>query len=80
MKLPHDLSGQELAAGLCRHWKYQQVHQAGSHIILETEVPKHQRIAIPVHPALKIGTLGSILRAVATHKGVSREAILKPLL
>jgi predicted RNA binding protein YcfA (HicA-like mRNA interferase family) len=80
MKIPRDLGGPELAAGLCRHWKYQQVHQVGSHIILETEVPNHQRIAIPAHPILKIGTLGSILRAVASHKGVSREAILKPLL
>ncbi|MGB8324320.1 MAG: hypothetical protein WCE52_15280 [Candidatus Acidiferrum sp.] len=65
---------------MCPHWKYQQVHQVGSHIILEIEVPKHQRIAIPAHPTLKIGTLGSILRAITTHKGVSREAILKPLL
>ena len=80
MKLPRNLSGQQLAAGLCRHWDYRQVHQIGSHIILETEIPGHQRLAIPAHKSLKLGTLGSILRAVTTHKGVSRETILRSLL
>jgi len=48
----------------------------GSHVILQTETPEHQRIAIPNHPALKIGTLHGILRSVAAHKGVERETIL----
>ncbi len=80
MKLPRDLSGERVASGLCRRWEYKQVHQAGSHIILETEIPSHQRLAIPAHKNLKIGTLGSILRVVGAHKGMSRDEILQSLL
>jgi predicted RNA binding protein YcfA (HicA-like mRNA interferase family) len=76
MKLPRDVSGARLAEHLCRHWQYNKVHQVGSHIILETAEPAHHRIAIPDHNPLRIGTLSSILRSVAAHKGVSREAIV----
>jgi hypothetical protein len=31
---------------------------------------------VPDHKSLRIGTLNKILRAVAEHKGVSREDIL----
>lgn len=79
MKLPRDIAGKPLAEALCRHWLYRKVHQSGSHIILETEYPAHQRIAVPDHDVLRVGTLNSILRAVSVHKGVSREAILETL-
>ena len=68
MKLPRDASGIHLADVLCRQWQYTKVHQAGSHIILETFEPTHQRIAIPNHRSLRIGTLSSILRTVAGTK------------
>jgi predicted RNA binding protein YcfA (HicA-like mRNA interferase family) len=79
MKLPRDLAGHELAAALCRHWGYAKVHQVGSHAILETETPSHQRIAIPIDRPLRIGTLNAILRAVAAHQRVRREEILRLL-
>ncbi len=79
MKTPRDLSGVELADALCRLWGYSRVHQEGSHIVLETRVPVHHRIAVPAHAALKIGTLHSILKAVAIKKGVSRDAIVRTL-
>ncbi len=79
MKLPRDLSGPRLTASLCKHWAYREVHQTGSHTILETELPGHQRIAIPAHKELRIGTLNSILRAIAAHKQVTRHAILDKL-
>jgi predicted RNA binding protein YcfA (HicA-like mRNA interferase family) len=60
MKLPRDLSGEEVAAKLCRRWDYAKVSQAGSHILLETETPSHQRVVIPAHKAVKVGTLGNI--------------------
>jgi predicted RNA binding protein YcfA (HicA-like mRNA interferase family) len=80
MKLPRDLSGRELASGLCKHWKYREVSQEGSHLLLATDVPSHQRIAIPLHKSVKVGTLNNILRTVAAHKGTTREAILKIIL
>lgn len=77
MKIPRDLSGEELVKKLCRNWGYRVVHQEGSHIVLETESPSHQRIAVPAHKSLRIGTLNAILRAVARHKSVERTEILK---
>lgn len=79
MKVPRDLSGASLVKILCRDWSYQVVHQQGSHIVLETELPSHQRIVVPAHRHLRVGTLDAILRSVARHKGVSREDILRPL-
>lgn len=79
MKLPRDVSGSHLADVLCRRWQYTQVHRVGSHIILETSEPTHHRIAIPDHHPLRIGTFSSILRAVAGHKGVRRDAIVADL-
>jgi predicted RNA binding protein YcfA (HicA-like mRNA interferase family) len=60
-------------------WGYKQVHQSGSHIVLDTEEPNHQRIAVPDHRSLRIGTLNSILRIVAAHKSVTRQEILDSL-
>ena len=79
MKIPRDVSGARLAGVLCRRWQYSKVHQAGSHIILETSEPTHHRIAIPDHHPLRLGAFNSILRAVAGHKGVRREAIIADL-
>ncbi len=79
MKVPRDVSGTHLANVLCRRWQYSKVHQVGSHIILETSEPTHQRIVIPEHDPVRLGTLISILRAVAQHKSVARDAIIRSL-
>ena len=79
MKLPRDLSGAELARVLCRDWGYRQVHQEGSHIILQTESPMRQRLSIPNHNPLRVGTLNGVIRAVATIKSVDRQAVLDTL-
>ena len=79
MKIPRDLSGRQLAKTLCNQWDYREVAQTGSHIILQTESPRHQRLPIPAHKTLKVGTLNAILRLVAEHKGVSRDVLLASL-
>ena len=79
MKLPRDISGRDMVKALCRHWGYRQVHQAGSHIILQTDTPIHHRLSVPDHTPLRLGTFHGILRAVAQAKHVDREAILKSL-
>lgn len=79
MKLPRDLAGRKLAQALCQKWSYRIVHQVGSHIILQTDTPGHQRLPIPDHAHLRIGTLNAILRLVAQHKGVDRQSILDTL-
>jgi hypothetical protein len=72
MKIPRDVSGLHLA-------DVTKVHQVGSHMILETSDPTRQRISIPDHHPLRLGTLSSILRKVAQHKGVPRDAIIASL-
>ena len=79
MKLPRDLAGRALVKVLCRDWAYRVVHQEGSHIILDTEEPSHQRIPIPDHNPIRIGTLNTILRLVSRHKGVERDEILRSI-
>ena len=79
MKLPRDLSGSALIKHLCKNWDYRIAHQVGSHVILQTDVPAHQRLPIPEHDTLRVGTLNSILRLVANHRGVTKEEILAGL-
>jgi predicted RNA binding protein YcfA (HicA-like mRNA interferase family) len=79
MKIPRDLSGTQLVKVLCRDWGYRVVHQEGSHIILQTDAPTHQRLSVPNHNPRRVGTLNSIDRAVSTHKGVERQQLLDTL-
>ncbi|MGO8787367.1 MAG: type II toxin-antitoxin system HicA family toxin [Terriglobia bacterium] len=79
MKIPRDLSGQQVVRTLCRDWGYLLIHQEGSHVVIETEEPSHQRLSIPNHNPLRVGMLAAILRAVANHKGVERQAIIESL-
>ncbi len=79
MKIPRDLHGRDLAVVLCRRWGYANVHQVGSHIILQTESPGHHRLSVPDHKPLRLGTLNAILRQVAAAKGVTREDLLSSL-
>jgi len=79
MKLPRDLKGHDLVAALCSRWGYTKVNQVGSHIILQTQEPTSHRVAVPAHKRVRIGTLNGILRDVANHKGVDRQAILDTL-
>jgi predicted RNA binding protein YcfA (HicA-like mRNA interferase family) len=76
MKIPRHLSGRDLVQALCRNWAYRVVHQEGSHVVLETSEPAHERLAVPAHKTPRVGTLNALLPAVAKHKGVERHAIL----
>ena len=79
MKVPRNLSGAQLSRALCRDWDYRVLHQEGSHIILQTETPGRQRLSVPNHNPLRVGTLHAILRVVAAHKGIERQALLDSL-
>ena len=59
MKLPRDLSGRQLAQTLTRHFGYREVNRVGSHIILQTDTPKHHRVSVPDHHPVRIGTLNA---------------------
>jgi predicted RNA binding protein YcfA (HicA-like mRNA interferase family) len=72
VKIPRDLSGSELVKMLSKNWGCVKVNQEGSHIILQTETPSRQRISVPDHNPVRVGTLNSILRMVSRHKNVDK--------
>ncbi|MGH8615683.1 MAG: type II toxin-antitoxin system HicA family toxin [Gammaproteobacteria bacterium] len=79
MKLPRDVSGAALIKILEKHFGYRQVHQVGSHVVLETNDPHHHRMAVPAHGSLRLGTLNAVLRAVAKVKHIDNNDILSKL-
>jgi predicted RNA binding protein YcfA (HicA-like mRNA interferase family) len=76
VRIPRDLSGRAFAQVLVRDLAYRIVHQRGSHVVLETDTPTHQRIAIPDHPNLRVGTLNAMIGAVARHKGMDKTQVI----
>ena len=66
MKLPRDLSGQDLVKAL-KILGYEVSHQTGSHIRLTIQEKGEHHITIPAHNPLKVGTLNAILKNVANH-------------
>jgi hypothetical protein len=79
LRIPRDLSGRDLIKCLCWHWDYRFVTQQDSHVRLETSNPSFQRITVPDHDILKVGTLTAILKSVAAHKDVEIGDILDTL-
>ena len=75
MKLPRDLSGREVVDSLVRMLGYRVVHEKGSHIVIETDSPSRQRIVVPDHKVLRLGTLNAVPRAVAAHKGLDKNQV-----
>jgi predicted RNA binding protein YcfA (HicA-like mRNA interferase family) len=75
MKLPRDVSGDDLAKAL-RVLAYQVTRQTGSHLRLTTTENGEHHVSIPRHDSLRIGTLAAILDDVATHFGLSRSELL----
>ena len=79
MRIPRNVYGRDRADHLCKQWEYHESHQTGSHIILDSETPSHHRIPIPAHKPIRVGTLSAILQAIARHKNVTRDDILRGL-
>jgi hypothetical protein len=36
----------------------------------------HQRIAIPDHSSLRVGTLNAVIKAIASHKGIDKNKVI----
>ncbi|HLB48400.1 MAG TPA: type II toxin-antitoxin system HicA family toxin [Anaerolineales bacterium] len=79
MKLPRDISGEELAALLQKHG-YKVTRQTGSHMRLSTTRGGEYHTTIPRHKPLRVGTLNAILKDVAEHLKLDRDALIKSLL
>jgi predicted RNA binding protein YcfA (HicA-like mRNA interferase family) len=78
MKLPRDISGQDLVRYL-KMYGYELTRQSGSHLRLTTNKNGEHHITIPNHDPLKIGTLSSILTDVAIHFNLTKDQLIKEL-
>jgi len=78
MKLPREVSGEELAQLLTKVG-YHPTRQTGSHLRLTTQEFGEHQITIPRHHSLKIGTLSGILGEVAAHLQISKDQLTRRL-
>jgi len=78
VRLPRDLSGEELAV-LLRRYDYEITRQTGSHMRLTTTRGGEHHITVPRHRSLRAGTLSAILRDVAEHLDIPRQTLLETL-
>ena len=78
MKIPRDISGEELIK-LLKIYGYKSVRQTGSHIIITTQMNGEHHIAVPNHSPIKIGLLAKILSSVANHFGKTKEEVMNDL-
>lgn len=78
MKLPRDVSGNDLVRALSR-LGYVTMRQEGSHVRLTTREGGENHLTIPMHDPIKPGTLNSIIRSASAHAGLSRDEVLKML-
>ena len=75
MRLPRDLSGEDLATSLTSVG-YRVTRQTGSHLRLTTERDGEHHITIPRHSMLRVGTLSAIISDLAQHHHLDRDAML----
>lgn len=78
MRLPRDLSGEDLAAILDR-FGYEITRQKGSHLRLTTQMNGEHHITIPAQKQLRIGTLSGILGDIADHLEITKEELASRL-
>lgn len=78
MRLPRDLTGDELARAL-RSLGYQITRQSGSHMRLTTIQQGEHHVTVPRHDPMRVGTLAGILGDVAAHFKTTREVIAERL-
>jgi predicted RNA binding protein YcfA (HicA-like mRNA interferase family) len=78
MRLPRDLSGNDLAKKLA-DFGYEITRQTGSHMRLTTLQNGQHHITIPRHDFLRTGTLSAILSDVSEHFKIDRQELVRTL-
>jgi predicted RNA binding protein YcfA (HicA-like mRNA interferase family) len=79
VKLPRDVSGDELARRLAA-LGYHITRQTGGHLRLTRRgKTEEHHITIPQHRTLKVGTLNNILRDVAEHLAMGKDELIQAL-
>jgi predicted RNA binding protein YcfA (HicA-like mRNA interferase family) len=77
-RLPRDVSGPDIAK-LLDAFGYAVTRQKGSHLRLTTQVGGEHHVTVPNHGSLRSGTLNGILKDVAEHTGLTRDAVVREL-
>jgi predicted RNA binding protein YcfA (HicA-like mRNA interferase family) len=78
MKIPRDLSGQDLIK-ILKPYGYVVTRQSGSHLRLTSSKNGEHHITVPNHDPLKIGTLSAIIADIAEHFSKSKDELLREL-
>lgn len=80
MKLPRDLSGEEVVKLLNRHFGYQLRRNRGSHmtVTLARRTSEH-RLTVPRHRDVRVGTLAQIVSDVAAFVSLPEEEVRRRL-
>lgn len=78
MRLPRHVSGNDLIKAL-QTLGYEVSRHVGSHARLTTHVRGEHHVTIPLHDPLRLGTLNAVLRDVAAHHEMSRDALVDSL-
>ena len=79
MKLPRDVSANDLEKALRKAFSYQASRQSGSHVRLSTQIRGQHHLTVPAHDPLKPGTLRAIIGEVASHHDLTVEEVLRQL-
>lgn len=78
MKLPRDVTGDDLVKALAR-LGYVKVRQSSSHVRMTTARNGEHHVTVPMHYPIKVGTLRGILGQVAAHWGMTLDQLLATL-
>lgn len=78
MRLPRDVRGADLQRAL-QKLEYKATRQRGSHLRVTTHVNGEHHEVIPLHNPIKVKTLSSILKSVASHHELSVQELLDRL-
>ena len=80
MKLPRDLSGEDLAGLLARSYGYRTTRSRGSHVVLtRTAGGDRHSVTVPRHRTLRTGTLDAIVSEVARFLGLPKGDVREEL-
>ena len=80
MKLPRDLSGDEVAKRLRRQYGYRVTRTRGSHMTVTLIVGhKSHNVTVPRHRNLRVGTLNEIVGSAAAFLGLSKAEVREAL-
>ena len=78
MRVPRNVSGTSLLTAL-RRLGYEDIRQRGSHVRVTTQVNGEHHEVIPLHDPIKVKTLLSILKSVASHHEMTVDELLSVL-